>query len=134
MFVRYTTIIAQKSFFLQPIIINHNIAKSQRPNTQIIGHTRASTGAQDPEKQRHLLPEYTQRHPLHIGEFFNVEVPSRKETRERRGAVLLTKAGLGCGTSFGQEAGPATGEPQSGAGVDDSHHQGNSAARFPPLT
>ena len=57
----------------------------------VIGYIRVSTDTQDLEKQRHLLLEYAQRHQLLIGEFINVEVSSRKDTKERRIDELLAK-------------------------------------------
>ena len=57
----------------------------------VIGYIRVSTDTQDLEKQRHLLLEYAQRHQLLIGEFINVEVSSRKYTKERRIDELLAK-------------------------------------------
>jgi DNA invertase Pin-like site-specific DNA recombinase len=61
------------------------------PNMKVIGYIRVSTDTQDLEKQRHLLLEYAQRHQLLIGEFINVEVSSRKDTKERRIDELLAK-------------------------------------------
>ena len=50
----------------------------------VIGYIRVSTDTQAMEKQRHLLLEYAQRHQLHIAELINVEVSSRRDTKERR--------------------------------------------------
>jgi DNA invertase Pin-like site-specific DNA recombinase len=57
----------------------------------VIGYIRVSTDKQDLEKQNHLLLEYAQRHQLLINEFINVEVSSRKNTKERRIDELLAK-------------------------------------------
>ena len=57
----------------------------------VIGYIRVSTDSQDLEKQRHLLLEYAQRQQLLIDEFINVEMSSRKDTKERRIDELLTK-------------------------------------------
>ena len=58
---------------------------------KVIGYIRVSTDSQDLEKQRHLLLEYAQRQQLLIDEFINVEMSSRKDTKERRIDELLTK-------------------------------------------
>jgi DNA invertase Pin-like site-specific DNA recombinase len=57
----------------------------------VVGYIRVSTDKQDLEKQNHLLLEYAQRHQLLINEFINVEVSSRKNTKERRIDELLAK-------------------------------------------
>lgn len=58
---------------------------------KVIGYIRVSTDSQDLEKQRHLLLEYAQHHQLLIDEFINVEVSSRKNSKERRIDELETK-------------------------------------------
>ena len=58
---------------------------------QVIGYIRVSTDKQDAEKQRHLLLQYSQQHKLLIDEFIDIEVSSRKNTKERRIDELLTK-------------------------------------------
>ena len=79
----YTTIIARIPLFLQQF--------NMSSNTKVIGYIRVSTDTQDLEKQRHLLLEDAQRHQLLIGEFINVEVSSRRDTKERRIDELLAK-------------------------------------------
>lgn len=58
---------------------------------QVIGYIRVSTDKQDADKQRHLLLQYSQQHKLLIDEFIQVEVSSRKNTKERRIDELLSK-------------------------------------------
>jgi DNA invertase Pin-like site-specific DNA recombinase len=58
---------------------------------QVIGYIRVSTDKQDAEKQRHLLLQYSQQHKLLIDEFIDVEMSSRKNTKERRIDELLAK-------------------------------------------
>src|SRR5262245_34922176 len=58
---------------------------------KVIGYIRTSTDKQDSEKQRHLLLEYAQNHQLLINEFINIEVSSRRNTKERRIDELLSK-------------------------------------------
>lgn len=58
---------------------------------QVIGYIRVSTDKQDAEKQRHLLLQYSQQHKLLIDEFIEVEISSRKNTKERRIDELLSK-------------------------------------------
>ena len=58
---------------------------------QVIGYIRVSTDKQDAEKQRHLLLQYSQQHKLLIDEFIQVEISSRKNTKERRIDELHTK-------------------------------------------
>ncbi len=62
---------------------------------QTIGYIRVSTDKQDAEKQRHLLLQYAQQHKLLIDEFIEVEVSSRKNTKERRIDELLAKLTTG---------------------------------------
>lgn len=62
---------------------------------QVIGYIRVSTDKQDAEKQRHLLLQYSQQHKLLIDEFIDVEMSSRKNTKERRIDELLTKLAAG---------------------------------------
>lgn len=57
----------------------------------IIAYTRISTDTQDLEKQRHLLLEYAQKQNWFIGEFIEVAVSSRKNTKERKIDLLLEK-------------------------------------------
>jgi DNA invertase Pin-like site-specific DNA recombinase len=62
---------------------------------QVIGYIRVSTDKQDADKQRHLLLQYSQQHKLLIDEFIQVEVSSRKNTKERRIDELLSKLAAG---------------------------------------
>jgi DNA invertase Pin-like site-specific DNA recombinase len=51
-----------------------------------IGYIRVSTDKQDADSQRHLLLEYAQAHKLLIDDWIEVEISSRKTTKERRNA------------------------------------------------
>lgn len=62
---------------------------------QVIGYIRVSTDKQDADKQRHLLLQYSQQHKLLIDEFIQVEISSRKNTKERRIDELLGKLAAG---------------------------------------
>ena len=62
---------------------------------QVIGYIRVSTDKQDAEKQRHLLLQYSQQHKLLIDEFIDVEISSRKNTKERRIDELFAKLTAG---------------------------------------
>ena len=58
---------------------------------QVIGYIRVSTDKQDAQKQRHLLLQYAQQHKLLIDEFIEVEISSRRNTKERRIDELRAK-------------------------------------------
>ena len=50
----------------------------------VIGYIRVSSDKQDLQKQEHLLLKYAQQHDLKITDFINIEISSRKSTKERR--------------------------------------------------
>ncbi len=56
----------------------------------VIGYIRVSSDKQDLQKQEHLLLKYAQQHDLRINEFINIEISSRKGTKERRIDELLS--------------------------------------------
>jgi DNA invertase Pin-like site-specific DNA recombinase len=58
---------------------------------KVLGYIRVSTDHQDLSKQKHLLLEYSQQQRLIIDEFIQVEVSSRRSTKERRIDELLSK-------------------------------------------
>lgn len=62
---------------------------------QVIGYTRVSTEEQDLDKQEHLLLKYAQQHDMHIDDFIQVEISSRRNARERRIDELLRRLGKG---------------------------------------
>jgi DNA invertase Pin-like site-specific DNA recombinase len=62
---------------------------------KVLGYIRVSTDHQDLSKQKHLLLEYSQQHRLIIDEFVEVEVSSRRSTKERRIDELLAKLEAG---------------------------------------
>lgn len=55
----------------------------------VIGYIRVSSDKQDLQKQEHLLLKYAQQHDLQVNEFINIEISSRKGTKERRIDELL---------------------------------------------
>ena len=57
----------------------------------VIGYIRVSSDKQDLQKQEHLLLRYAQQHDLQIDEFINIEISSRKGTKERRIDELLDR-------------------------------------------
>jgi DNA invertase Pin-like site-specific DNA recombinase len=62
---------------------------------KVLGYIRVSTDHQDLSKQKHLLLEYSQQHRLIIDEFVEVEISSRRTTKERRIDELLSKLEAG---------------------------------------
>lgn len=56
-----------------------------------IGYTRVSSDKQDLQKQEHLLLKYAQQHDLRIQDFIEVEISSRRDTKERRIDELLDR-------------------------------------------
>jgi DNA invertase Pin-like site-specific DNA recombinase len=61
----------------------------------VIGYMRVSSDKQDLQKQEHLLLKYAQQHDLQVGDFINIEISSRKGTKERRIDELLTRLNEG---------------------------------------
>lgn len=57
----------------------------------VIGYIRVSSDQQDLQKQEHLLLKYAQQHDLKINAFINIEISSRKGTKERRIDELLDR-------------------------------------------
>jgi len=57
----------------------------------VIGYIRVSSDKQDLQKQEHLLLKYAQQHDLKIDDFINIEISSRKGTKERRIDELLNR-------------------------------------------
>ena len=51
---------------------------------KVIGYIRVSSNKQDLQTQEHLLLKYAQQHDLKITDFINIEISSRKGTKERR--------------------------------------------------
>jgi DNA invertase Pin-like site-specific DNA recombinase len=62
---------------------------------QVIGYIRVSSDKQDLLKQEHLLLKYAQQHEMQINDFVQVEISSRKSTKERRIDELLTRLDSG---------------------------------------
>lgn len=61
----------------------------------VIGYIRVSSDKQDLQKQEHLLLKYAQQYNMKVNEFINVEISSRKGTKERRIDELLEKLNEG---------------------------------------
>lgn len=62
---------------------------------QVIGYIRVSSDKQDLQKQEHLLLKYAQQHEMQIDDFIQVEISSRRNTRERRIDELMDRLGEG---------------------------------------
>ena len=58
---------------------------------KVIGYVRVSTTRQDADNQRHELLEYTNQNHVHVDEFIEIEIPSRKGKKERRIQELMSK-------------------------------------------
>jgi DNA invertase Pin-like site-specific DNA recombinase len=57
----------------------------------VIGYIRVSSDKQDLQKQEHLLLKHAQQQDLKINDFINIEISSRKGTKERRIDELLSR-------------------------------------------
>lgn len=58
---------------------------------RVMGYVRVSTTKQDADNQRHEILEYTNRNHLHVDEFIEIEISSRKDKKERRIEELMSK-------------------------------------------
>lgn len=58
---------------------------------KVTGYVRVSTVRQDADNQRHEILEYANKHHLHIDDFIEVEISSRKDKKQRRITELLEK-------------------------------------------
>ena len=56
-----------------------------------IGYVRVSTVRQDIENQRHEILEYVNKNHLHVDEFIEAEISSRKNKKQRRITELMEK-------------------------------------------
>ena len=56
-----------------------------------IGYVRVSTSRQDADNQRHEILEYANQNHLHVDEFIEAEVSSRKDKKQRRIDELMDK-------------------------------------------
>ncbi len=61
----------------------------------VIGYIRVSTDKQDLTQQKHLLLQYAQQQKILIHEFIEIEVSSRKNTKERKIDELLASLSEG---------------------------------------
>ena len=61
----------------------------------VIGYIRVSSDKQDLHKQEHLLLKYAQQHQIQINEFVQIEISSRRNTKERRIDELMERLSTG---------------------------------------
>jgi len=66
-----------------------------KPKNKIIAYVRVSTNTQTIESQKYTILEYAQKHNLHISEFMEVEMSSRKSSKNRRIDELVEKLDAG---------------------------------------
>ena len=78
---------------------------------KVVGYVRVDTTRQDADNQKHELLEYTNQNHLHVDEFIEMEISSRKGKERRRIEALMSRlqpgdtlivselSGLGCSTS-----------------------------------
>jgi DNA invertase Pin-like site-specific DNA recombinase len=57
--------------------------------TKVMGYIRVSTIRQDADNQRHEILEYTNQNHLHVHEFIEIEISSRKDKKQRRIEELM---------------------------------------------
>jgi len=58
---------------------------------KVTGYVRVSTVRQDADNQRHEILEYANKNYLHIDDFIEVEVSSRKDKKQRRITEMMEK-------------------------------------------
>ena len=58
---------------------------------QVISYIRVSSDKQDLQKQEHLLLKHAQQYEMQIDDFIQVEISSRRNTRERRVDELMDR-------------------------------------------
>ena len=56
---------------------------------KIIGYVRVSTARQDADNQRHEILEHVNKNHLHVDDFIEVEMSSRKDKKQRRITELM---------------------------------------------
>jgi DNA invertase Pin-like site-specific DNA recombinase len=59
--------------------------------TKVTGYVRVSTVRQDADNQRHEILEYANKNHLHIDDFIEVEISSRRDKKQRRIDELMDK-------------------------------------------
>jgi len=62
---------------------------------KVTGYVRVSTVRQDADNQRHEILEYANKNHLHIDDFIEVEISSRRDKKQRRITELLEKLDSG---------------------------------------
>ena len=58
---------------------------------KVTGYVRVSTVRQDADNQRHEILEYANKNHLHIDDFIEVEISSRRDKKQRRITELMEK-------------------------------------------
>ena len=58
---------------------------------KVTGYVRVSTVRQDADNQRHEILEYANKNHLHIDDFIEVKVSSRKDKKQRRITEMMEK-------------------------------------------
>jgi len=58
---------------------------------KVTGYVRVSTARQDADNQRHEILEYANKNHLHVDDFIEVEISSRKDKKQRRIEELMEK-------------------------------------------
>jgi len=61
----------------------------------VMGYIRVSTAEQDIKNQRHEILEYANKHKLHVNDWIEIEISSRRSKKERRIDELLSKLKTG---------------------------------------
>ena len=56
---------------------------------RVMGYVRVSTSKQDADHQRHEILEYANQNHLHVDEFIEIEISSRKDPKQRRIEELI---------------------------------------------
>jgi DNA invertase Pin-like site-specific DNA recombinase len=67
----------------------------RKASMTVVGYIRVSSDKQDLQKQEHLLLKYAQQLDLKVDDFINIEISSRKGTKERRIDELLARLNAG---------------------------------------
>lgn len=75
--------------------LRKELKKTPVRSSKILGYVRVSTDTQDLDKQKHLLLEYAHAHKIIIGEMIEVEMSSRKDQKQRKIELLLSKLDKG---------------------------------------
>ena len=69
--------------------------EEQEPSTKVVAYIRVSTDKQDLNNQKLEILEYSRKHDLKVDDFIEIEISSRKDTKQRRIDELLTMLNSG---------------------------------------